>query len=70
METRLLTDTERMDALESQLAFQEETIQQLSDALIAQQKRIDVLEGKLEQLLTMRSEEPEADSLVEIPPHY
>ena len=70
METRLLTDKERMDALESQLAFQEETIQQLSDALIAQQKRIDVLEGKLEQLLTMRSEEPEADSLVEIPPHY
>lgn len=66
----MVTETQRIDGLESQLAFQEQTIQQLSDALIAQQKRIDLLQAKLERLLTMQSEGPEASPVAEIPPHY
>ena len=64
------TDAERIDGLESQMAFQDETIQQLSDALVAQQTRIDALQAKLEQLLEMRASETDAVPMDEKPPHY
>ena len=70
MGAELLSDKNRIDDLESQLSFQEETIQQLSDALVAQQKRIDLLEAKLEQALAMRTEDSEYEANTEIPPHY
>ncbi len=66
----MATDSERIDGLESQLAFQEETIQQLSDALIAQQKKIDLLQGMLEHLQSIQKEQSGELPAEEIPPHY
>ena len=69
----MTTDTERIDGLESRVAFQDDTIQQLNDALVAQQARIDALQAELAQLIaTLRagtgdSETKPAD---EVPPHY
>jgi SlyX protein len=70
LEFTLSTDAERIDGLESQMAFQDETIQQLSDALVAQQTRIDALQVKLEQFLEMRAGETDAGAVDEKPPHY
>jgi SlyX protein len=70
LEFILSTDAERIDSLESQLSFQDETIQQLSDALVAQQSRIDALEAKLIQLLEMRASESDTAPVDEKPPHY
>ena len=66
----MATDTERLDRLESQLAFQEDTIQQLSETLIAQQKRIDFLERMLEHLKSIQEEQTGDAPIHEIPPHY
>ena len=66
----MATDSQRIDALESQLAFQDETIQQLSDALVAQQMRIDALQAKLEQVLAMGGSDDEMRPGDEKPPHY
>ena len=66
----MTTDLQRIDALESQLAFQDETIQQLSDALVAQQMRIDVLQAKLAQVLAMGGSEDDTRPGDEKPPHY
>lgn len=66
------SDTPRLEALETKLAFQEYTLQQLSDALVAQQARIDRLEARIavlaEQLQTRGEDggEPSAQP----PPHY
>lgn len=60
------------EALETKLAFQEDTLNQLSDALVAQQSRMDRLEAKIAQLeeqIRLQTEEggaaPEPP-----PPHY
>ena len=69
----MTTDTERIDGLESRLAFQDDTIQQLNDALVAQQARIDALEAELEQLIaTLRtgSIDGQIEPVDEVPPHY
>jgi SlyX protein len=64
-------DSLRMEALESKLAFQEDALQQLSDALIAQQARIDRLQAQLallaEQLAAGTDDSEEDDAP---PPHY
>jgi SlyX protein len=66
-------DQERMDALESRLAFQDDTIHQLNDALIAQQARIDRLEAELRQMIDEWrggvADEP-INPENELPPHY
>lgn len=62
----------RLETLESRLAFQEDTIQQLNDALVGQQTRIDRLEALL-MLMAQRfgSDEGEPGPVVEPPPpHY
>ncbi len=64
---------ERTDTLETRLAFQDDTIQQLNDALIAQQARIDLLEGELRRLIDeFRGgiTEAQIDPVDELPPHY
>lgn len=62
----------RMEAIETKLAFQEDTLQQLHDALVAQQTRIDQLEAMLEAIAEQQSRRDD-DSPVfpePPPPHY
>lgn len=69
---------ERVMQLESKIAFQEDTIDQLNDALCDQQKQmqqlnttIGVLTEKLKELISDKSDQPghfSADA--ERPPHY
>ena len=68
----MTTDTQRIDALEMRLAFQDDTIQQLNDALVAQQVRIDALQAELEQLVaTFRAGmSGDVKASDEVPPHY
>jgi SlyX protein len=67
------TDLSRLDDLESRLAFQDDTIAGLNEALVAQQQRIVHLE-KLVGLMIERFREEMPDvSLPEEeppPPHY
>ena len=44
-------DGDRIDALETHVAFQGDTIRQLNDALVAQQGRIDRLEAEFERVI-------------------
>ena len=66
-------DGDRIDALETHLAFQGDTIRQLNDALVAQQSRIDRLEAEFERVIATVQRAasdapgPPAD---ERPPHY
>ncbi len=65
-------DSARLEEVESKLAFQEDALQQLSDALVAQQARIDKLEARLTVLSEQVAEQAEAsdDSPDQPPPHY
>lgn len=61
----------RIDELESRFAFQEETIRQLNDALVAQQARIDALEATVRQVLEqLRRGEGDEPPAHQPPPHY
>ncbi|MFM7120587.1 MAG: SlyX family protein, partial [Gammaproteobacteria bacterium] len=67
---------ERLVALEMRAAFQDDTVQQLNDALVAQQVRMDQLELRL-QALTRQLEAALAGALDPAepvaeppPPHY
>jgi SlyX protein len=68
----LSSDDPRLEILETKVAFQEDTIQQLNDALVAQQNRIDrlaaMLEVLAEQLRTVQ--EPDSPMAEPPPPHY
>ncbi|MDX8380538.1 MAG: SlyX family protein [Ghiorsea sp.] len=63
----------RLENLETKFSYQEHLIQELNDVIISQQKQIDVMENKLQQLSSFiqqntgqqASNEPEAP-----PPHY
>ena len=64
---------ERVDTLESRLAFQDDTIGQLTDALSAQQARIDLLETEMRQLIDEfrgGMSEAQVKPADELPPHY
>lgn len=64
--------SERIDALESRLAYQDQTIEQLNETITAQWKQIDALTRQL-AALTERLQEAEAGSPApanERPPHY
>jgi SlyX protein len=60
--------------LETKIAYQEDTIQTLNDALCKQQQKIDKLEAKMNHMLQKirEFEEPALaeNSNEEIPPHY
>ena len=63
---------ERMDTLETRLAYQDETIEQLNQTITAQWKQIDALTRQLSQL-SERLQEAEARApgpSNELPPHY
>jgi SlyX protein len=62
----------RIDALESRLAYQDQTIEQLNETITAQWKQIDVLTRQL-AALTERLQEAETSAPApanERPPHY
>jgi SlyX protein len=62
----------RLEDLETRVAYQEDTIQQLNDALVRQQDRIDRVETMLRLLVEqMRAGDELDDPLAEPPPpHY
>jgi len=63
---------DRLEAMETKLAFQEDTLQQLNDALVAQQARIDHLEALIMMLGEQLGAQPEegSDMPEPPPPHY
>jgi SlyX protein len=64
--------SERIDALEIRLTFQDETIETLNQTITAQWQQIDVLTrqlGKLKELVR-EAESNAADPANEPPPHY
>jgi SlyX protein len=64
--------SERIDTLESRLAYQDQTIEQLNETMTAQWKQIDVLTRQL-AALTERLQEAETNTPApanERPPHY
>ena len=64
--------SDRIDALESRLAYQDETIEQLNQTITAQWKQIDALTRQIAQL-NERLQEAETNSpgpANERPPHY
>lgn len=65
----------RIEALESRSAFQEDTIQQLDDIIVKQRTRLEQLEKSLrllvDDLLTQKNLDPtSADEDDPPPPHY
>jgi SlyX protein len=67
------SNDERFEIFETKLAFQEDTIAQLNDALVEQQLRIDHLEASLRSLLERIDDQPDLPGLTpedERPPHY
>jgi len=67
-------DTERLIELETKMAYQEDTIQQLNDVVCRQQDQIDALMEKCSLLLSRTKELsdklPDDSSIGEKPPHY
>ena len=64
--------SERIDALESRLAYQDQTIEQLNETITAQWKQIDALTRQVAGLCE-RLQDAEADRPApanERPPHY
>ncbi len=66
---------DQVDRLEMKIAFQEDLLQKLDDAVFAQQQQILLLEDQVrvlsEQLQQIATARPEAMSAVdERPPHY
>ena len=64
--------SERIDALESRLTYQDETIEQLNQTITAQWKQIDALTRQL-GALSERLQDAEASAPApgnERPPHY
>lgn len=72
MTNEIKTLTERIDTLETRLAYQDDTIETLNQTITAQWKQIDVLMRQLAQL-NERLQEAEANApgpANEPPPHY
>jgi SlyX protein len=68
------TPEERIIELETRLAYQEDTIQQLNDIVVAQQRKLDRVESSLKTLVAKFQDVSEGVSdinpLHEKPPHY
>ena len=68
-----MTDlADRLEALETRIAFQDQTIEELNATITAQWKQIDLLTRKLSQMEEqVRSGSQIADPSTELPPpHY
>lgn len=63
---------ERMAELEMRQAFQDDALQALSDVIVDQQKRIDLLKRELERLRSRQEEQSQQyqDVPNDPPPHY
>jgi SlyX protein len=78
MERRLMNDTQalvaRIDTLETRVAFQDETIEDLNKAIIAQWKQIEMLTrqvARLEDRVEVGEQRADLAGLPEPPPpHY
>lgn len=70
--TDLQAITERLEAMEMRIAFQDQTIEELNTTITAQWRQIDLLTRKLEQMeQQVRSGVHIADPATEPPPpHY
>ena len=70
--TDLPAITERLEAMEMRIAFQDQTIEELNATITAQWRQIDLLTRKLEQMeQQVRSGVHLADPATEPPPpHY
>lgn len=68
------TPEERIIELETKVAYQEDTIQQLNDIVTAQQRKLDRVENSLKTLVEKFQDVSEGISninpLHEKPPHY
>ena len=64
----------QVDQLEMKVAFQEDLLQKLDDAVFAQQQQILLLEDQVrvlsEQLQQIATARPESAAVDERPPHY
>lgn len=73
-----MSDDERLIDLESRIAYQDETLRVLSDAVASQQKQIDQLQGFCRQLLERLKARAQDgggsgesfSAADEVPPHY
>ena len=68
-----MSDHERITELETRVAFQESTIQELSDVIAHQQQQIEILQGAHKKLYSRLEEVSQglAETPVnEVPPHY
>ena len=67
-------DDERLERIETKLAYQDEAVQELSDLVYAQQKQIDRLEALCRRLVdrleTLEEPPGSGDPADEVPPHY
>jgi SlyX protein len=73
MHERPVLDEARIEALEVKLAHLERAVQELSEVLYRQQRELDALRGRFQQLLDRAlAAGPGTDAApkVEIPPHY
>ena len=65
---------QRIEELEIKLAYQEQTLNALSDALISQQQQIELLKRDHERLhakfVAMSDVEATPSAADEVPPHY
>jgi SlyX protein len=64
---------QRIDTLEAKIAFQEDTIASLNEALIGQQTRIDRLEQLLHMVIREVEQTSSGDAVLQNeppPPHY
>jgi SlyX protein len=63
----------RLTELEMRTAFQEDALTELNDALVSQQRQLDLLRQELarlrEHVLTIQPQEP-GEAGQEVPPHY
>lgn len=64
----------RLERLEEQVFFQEQTISALNEALTGQQRQLDMLEGRLaraeEKVRTLWEQLGEDGGVLTVPPHY
>lgn len=64
----------RLERLEEQVFFQEQTISALNEALTSQQRQLDLLEGRLaraeEKVRTLWEQLGEDGGVLTVPPHY
>ena len=68
-----MTDNERITELETRVAFQESTIQELNDVITRQQQQIELLQGAHQKLYARLEEVSQGmgDAPVnDVPPHY